>query len=90
MKSSENVSECNAQMDFNETYIKLKSTLLSTCKIPYRVINLACGAPDIIKTTGGRYSKGIVGCISDLILDSDLSVPLSSPGQATNTHSCIP
>ncbi|XP_046833468.1 pikachurin isoform X2 [Vespa crabro] len=48
------------------------------------------GAPDIIKTTGGRYTKGIVGCISDLILDSDLSVPLSSPGQATNTHSCIP
>nr|XP_050861086.1 pikachurin isoform X1 [Vespula vulgaris]XP_050861087.1 pikachurin isoform X1 [Vespula vulgaris]XP_050861088.1 pikachurin isoform X1 [Vespula vulgaris] len=48
------------------------------------------GAPDIVKTTGGRYTKGIVGCISDLILDSDLSVPLSSPGQATNTHSCIP
>ncbi|KAK2589303.1 hypothetical protein KPH14_007854 [Odynerus spinipes] len=48
------------------------------------------GAPDIVKTTGGRYTKGIVGCISDLILDSDLSVPLSSPRQATNTHSCIP
>ncbi|XP_029046071.2 pikachurin-like isoform X2 [Osmia bicornis bicornis] len=48
------------------------------------------GAPDIVRTTGGRYTKGIVGCISDLVLDSDFSVALSSPGQATNTHSCIP
>ncbi|XP_003696328.1 pikachurin [Apis florea] len=48
------------------------------------------GAPDIVRTTGGRYAKGIVGCISDLVLDSDFSVALSSPGQATNTHSCIP
>ncbi|XP_076226336.1 pikachurin isoform X4 [Nomia melanderi] len=48
------------------------------------------GAPDIVRTTGGRYTKGIVGCISDLVLDSDFSVALSSPAQATNTHSCIP
>ncbi|XP_012530210.1 pikachurin [Monomorium pharaonis] len=48
------------------------------------------GAPDIVRTTGGRYRKGIVGCISDLVLDSDFSVALSSPAQATNTHSCIP
>ncbi|XP_071869537.1 pikachurin [Bombus fervidus] len=48
------------------------------------------GAPDIVRTTGGKYTKGIVGCISDLVLDSDFSVALSSPGQATNTHSCIP
>ncbi|XP_011142397.1 pikachurin [Harpegnathos saltator] len=48
------------------------------------------GAPDIVRTTGGRYAKGIVGCISDLVLDSDFSVALSSPAQATNTHSCIP
>ncbi|XP_076665939.1 pikachurin [Andrena cerasifolii] len=48
------------------------------------------GAPDIVRTTGGRYAKGIVGCVSDLVLDSDFSVALSSPGQATNTHSCIP
>ncbi|XP_017875382.1 pikachurin isoform X1 [Ceratina calcarata] len=48
------------------------------------------GAPDVVRTTGGRYAKGIVGCISDLVLDSDFSVALSSPGQATNTHSCIP
>lgn len=48
------------------------------------------GAPDIVRTTGTRYTKGIVGCISDLILDSDFSVALSSPAQATNTHSCIP
>ncbi|XP_076762491.1 pikachurin [Xylocopa sonorina] len=48
------------------------------------------GAPDIVRTTGGRYTKGIVGCISDLVLDSDFTVALSSPGQATNTHSCIP
>ncbi|XP_076234057.1 pikachurin [Calliopsis andreniformis] len=48
------------------------------------------GAPDIVRTTGGRYTKGIVGCISDLVLDSDFSVALSSPEQATNTHSCIP
>lgn len=51
---------------------------------------LTGGAPDIVRTTGGRYAKGIVGCISDLVLDSDFSVALSSPGQATNTHSCIP
>ncbi|CAK9822370.1 EGFLAM [Anthophora retusa] len=48
------------------------------------------GAPDIVRTTGGRYTKGIVGCVSDLVLDSDFSVALSSPEQATNTHSCIP
>ncbi|KAG5344504.1 EGFLA protein, partial [Acromyrmex charruanus] len=48
------------------------------------------GAPDVVRTTGGRYTKGIVGCISDLVLDSDFSVALSSPAQATNTHSCIP
>ncbi|KAH0954021.1 hypothetical protein HN011_007523 [Eciton burchellii] len=48
------------------------------------------GAPDIVRTTGDRYAKGIVGCISDLVLDSDFSVALSSPAQATNTHSCIP
>ncbi|KZC11196.1 Pikachurin, partial [Dufourea novaeangliae] len=48
------------------------------------------GAPDIVRTTGGTYTKGIVGCISDLVLDSDFSVALSSPAQATNTHSCIP
>ncbi|OAD62125.1 Pikachurin [Eufriesea mexicana] len=48
------------------------------------------GAPDIVRTTGGRYTKGVVGCISDLVLDSDFSVELSSPEQATNTHSCIP
>jgi len=48
------------------------------------------GAPDIVRTTGGRYTKGIVGCISDLVLDLDFSVALSSPAQATNTHSCIP
>ncbi|XP_015607232.1 pikachurin [Cephus cinctus] len=48
------------------------------------------GAPDIVRTTGGRYIKGIVGCISDLVLDSDYSVALLSPEQATNTHSCIP
>ncbi|XP_066599302.1 pikachurin isoform X2 [Prorops nasuta] len=48
------------------------------------------GAPDIVRTTGGRYTKGIVGCISDLILDTDFSVPLLSPEQSTNTHSCIP
>lgn len=51
---------------------------------------LTGGAPDIVRTTGGRYTKGIVGCISDLVLDSDFSVALSSPAQATNTHSCIP
>lgn len=54
------------------------------------LIFLTGGAPDIVRTTGGRYAKGIVGCISDLVLDSDFSVALSSPGQATNTHSCIP
>ncbi|XP_053985558.1 pikachurin-like [Hylaeus volcanicus] len=48
------------------------------------------GAPDIVRTTGGKYVKGIVGCISDLVLDSDFSVALLSPAQATNTHSCIP
>ncbi|XP_076165128.1 pikachurin isoform X2 [Ptiloglossa arizonensis] len=48
------------------------------------------GAPDVVRTTGGRYTKGIVGCISDLVLDLDFSVALSSPAQATNTHSCIP
>lgn len=48
------------------------------------------GAPDIVRTTGGKYTKGIVGCISDLVLDTDFSVALSSPEQATNTHTCIP
>ncbi|XP_034937288.1 pikachurin [Chelonus insularis] len=48
------------------------------------------GAPNIVNTTNGRYTKGIVGCISDLILDSDFSVVLSSPEQATNTQLCIP
>ncbi|XP_046585807.1 pikachurin [Neodiprion lecontei] len=48
------------------------------------------GAPDVVRTTGGRYTRGIVGCVSDLVLDTDFSVALSSPGQATNTHSCIP
>ncbi|XP_033229252.1 pikachurin [Belonocnema kinseyi] len=48
------------------------------------------GAPDIIRTTGGRFKKGIVGCISDLVLDSDFSVALSQPESATNTNSCIP
>ncbi|XP_011498922.1 PREDICTED: pikachurin [Ceratosolen solmsi marchali] len=48
------------------------------------------GAPSIRITTGGRFLKGIVGCISDLVLDADYSVPLSSPDQATNTHTCIP
>ncbi|XP_023246649.1 pikachurin-like [Copidosoma floridanum] len=48
------------------------------------------GAPSIARTTGGRYLKGIVGCISDLVLDSDYSVSLTSSGQATNTHTCIP
>ncbi|XP_044575810.1 pikachurin-like [Cotesia glomerata] len=48
------------------------------------------GAPDVVRTTDGRYTRGIVGCISDLVLDSDFSVVLSSPEQATNTHSCIP
>ncbi|XP_043475420.1 pikachurin isoform X1 [Leptopilina heterotoma] len=48
------------------------------------------GAPDIVRTTGGRYTKGIVGCISDLVLDSDFSVALSQPESATNTESCIP
>ncbi|KAF7993809.1 hypothetical protein HCN44_011078 [Aphidius gifuensis] len=48
------------------------------------------GAPDIVQTTDGKYKRGIVGCISDLVLDSDFSVVLSSPEQATNTHSCIP
>uniref|UniRef100_A0ABD2X622 Pikachurin n=1 Tax=Trichogramma kaykai TaxID=54128 RepID=A0ABD2X622_9HYME len=48
------------------------------------------GAPDIEKTTRGQYLKGIVGCVSDLVLDSDYSVALSMPGQARNTHTCIP
>ncbi|XP_011315506.1 pikachurin [Fopius arisanus] len=48
------------------------------------------GAPDIMRTTESRYKRGIIGCISDLVLDSDFSVTLSSPEQATNTHTCIP
>ncbi|XP_015126557.1 pikachurin [Diachasma alloeum] len=48
------------------------------------------GAPDVTRTTDGRYERGIIGCISDLVLDSDFSVTLSSPEQATNTHTCIP
>ncbi|KAJ8673437.1 hypothetical protein QAD02_004699 [Eretmocerus hayati] len=48
------------------------------------------GAPSIERITNGRYRRGIIGCISDLVLDSDFSVALSSPAQATNTHTCIP
>ncbi|XP_034245110.1 pikachurin [Thrips palmi] len=47
------------------------------------------GVPDPARSTRGRYSAGLDGCVADLVLDEDHAVRLDSPsGESANVAAC--
>lgn len=54
-------------------YIYILKTHLNV----YDLFEFVGGTEDVEKSTGKRYRKGFVGCISDFILNTDYQVKLS-------------
>lgn len=67
----------NLRMPLQSMHIFKYSYLVKTHRTVCDLFELTGGTEDVEKSTGKRYRKGFVGCISDFILNTDYQVKLS-------------